>query len=107
MVSILNGNSFRNPTMRPQVISVGIIAILLAGAAYLQFSHRERPLAPSIPIVTGCPELRPGIRRIGRHGMGRIDEQVGFQFDVAINNFTVTEGCADAPPNNVWFRHKT
>jgi hypothetical protein len=49
------------PTMRPQAISVGIIAILLASTSYLEFSHGEKPLPPSIPVVTSCPELRQGM----------------------------------------------
>jgi hypothetical protein len=89
--------------MRAQTVSVGIIAILLAGASYLEFSHREKPLPPSIPVVTTCPELRPGMKRIGKHRIIGTDEHLGFQFDVPINNFTITEGCADAPPNMCGF----
>lgn len=81
--------------------SVGIIAMLLAGAAYLEFSYGEKPLPPSIPAVTSCHELKPGMKRVGGLEMGGlrgIDEQVAFQFDVPIRDFTISEGCTDAPP---------
>jgi hypothetical protein len=76
--------------MRAQAITVGIIVILSAGVAYLQFSPLETPVPPSIPAVCTCQELRPGMRRIG--------EQLGFQFDIPLRDFTISEGCSDAPP---------
>ncbi len=78
--------------MRAGAISVTAIVILFAGLAYLEFAPGEKPLPlpPFLAAVSSCRELGPGMRRIG--------EQVGFQFDVPIRDFTVHEGSTDAPP---------
>jgi hypothetical protein len=77
--------------MRTAAISVAVFVMLCAGLAYLEFSPDEKPLPPSLPAVSSCRELEPGMRRIG--------EQVGgFQFDVPIKDFTISQGSTDAPP---------
>ncbi|HEX3322504.1 MAG TPA: hypothetical protein VHR84_17500 [Terriglobales bacterium] len=76
--------------MRVGVISVAVTAILVAGLAILELSPDEKPLPPSLPGVSGCRELDPGMRRIG--------EQVGFQFNVPLRDFTISEGSTDASP---------
>ena len=72
--------------------------MLLAGAAYLQFSPGEKPVAPFIPAVSSCEELRPGMRRITEQGMREIGEQESLQFEVPVKDFTIHEGCTDAGP---------
>jgi hypothetical protein len=40
--------------------------------------------------------------------IGGAEGHLGFQFDVPINDFTIAQGCADAPPNmcGVYIRPK-
>jgi len=84
--------------MRPQVISGLVIATLLAGLAYLQLSSRQGPMPPTIPVVSGCKDPKPGTRRI----RGRLDFKNNFsrfQFDVPAEVAISREGWAmwDAP----------
>jgi hypothetical protein len=74
----------------PRPWFIGITGILLLFVAYLQFRIREEPIIPTIPAVSNCKELKPGMRRIG--------EKLGFQFDVPIKDFTIHEGTGDMPP---------
>jgi hypothetical protein len=70
-------------------ISLVVIVILVACAAYLEWLPEKKPRAPAIPTVANCGKLKPGTRRIGDYG---------FQFDVPANAFTVYEGWGDMPP---------
>ena len=80
--------------MRPRAIGVAVIVLLFAGLAYLEFSREAKPIPPSLPDVSSCGGLRPGMRRIGEMGF----QDVGFRFDVPMKDFTIHEGCTDAGP---------
>ena len=80
--------------MRPRAIGVAVIVLLFAGLAYLEFSREAKPIPPSLPDVSSCGGLRPGMRRIGEMGF----QDVGFRFDVPMEDFTIHEGCTDAGP---------
>lgn len=76
--------------MRARAISVAVMVIFFGSLAFLEFSPEEEPLPPSLPAVSICRELAPGMKRIG--------ERVGFQFDVPIRDVTILEGSTDAAP---------
>ena len=83
---------FRHPVdtyMRAAAISIAAIVAFLTALSYLEFTSNRKP-PPSLPLVFDCKEPAPGVRRIG--------EQVGYQFDVPIDKFTISEGSTDAPP---------
>jgi hypothetical protein len=64
--------------------------VLLFSAYFLLRGRSKKPVAPAVPIVSGCKKLRPGMRRI----------EVGpvkFHFDVPVKRFTVKCGVPDAP----------
>ncbi len=66
------------------------MGILLLCAAYFHFVIGKKALAPIVPVVSSCNSLGPGMRRIG--------DQYGFQFDVPIKDFAISEGTSDAIP---------
>ena len=69
------------------IVAVGT---LLVAVVYFGLFTIRKPLAPTVPIVSSCKNLAPGMRRIGdRHG---------FQFDVPSKEFNIHEGATDAPP---------
>jgi len=66
--------------------------VLLLAVAYLQFrSDKTKPLAPKVPVVSSCKELKPEMRRIAV-GPGlrwrAVGTQADFQFDIPIERFT-------------------
>ncbi len=66
--------------------------VLLIAVVYLQFrSDKIKPLAPKVPVVSSCKELKPGMRRIavgpGLRWRG-VGAQADFQFDIPIERFT-------------------
>jgi hypothetical protein len=65
--------------MSARSISLVVTVILLACVAYLEFLPDQKPLAPAVPTVSNCGELKPGMRRIGDYG---------FQFDLPSNSFS-------------------
>jgi hypothetical protein len=69
---------------------VVIIANVVLCTVYFDWVTRKVPVAPKVPVVSACKELRPGMARIG--------EQQGFQFDVAAKDFVISEGTQDMPP---------
>jgi hypothetical protein len=75
------------------IVTIGVIVFC---AAYFHVVASKKPLAPTVPVVSVCKGLEPGMRRIG--------DQYGFQFDVAANDFTVHEGTTDMPPFEHGFR---
>lgn len=75
--------------MSTRTISLVVTGFLLGCVTYLEFLPGQKPLAPAIPIVSDCRELKPGRRRIGDYG---------FRFDFPTNNFITHEGWGDMPP---------
>jgi hypothetical protein len=69
------------------IVTIGVIVFC---AAYFHVVASKKPLAPTVPVVSVCKGLEPGMRRIGN--------QYGFQFDVATPDFTVHEGTSDTIP---------
>jgi hypothetical protein len=80
----------------PRLWFLATTGILLLCVAYLQFLISKKPLAPMVAVVSGCKKLEPGMRRIG--------DQYGFQFDVPLSNFTISEGTSDTIPVMHGFR---
>ena len=74
----------------PRLSLVVTIGIILLCAAYFHLVITKKPFAPTVPVVSVCKGLEPGIRRIG--------DRYGFQFDVAANDFAVHEGTSDTIP---------
>ncbi|HEV2113947.1 MAG TPA: hypothetical protein VGR50_07335 [Terriglobales bacterium] len=68
------------------LITVGAVL----SVAYLHFVVRNTPRAPAVLTISECGELQPNVKRIGDKG--------GFQFDVDVRNFAITEGTQDMPP---------
>lgn len=71
------------------IVITGIL-LLSVGVAYLQFRSHKKPISPTVPVVSSCKPLEPGMRRMGN--------QYGFQFDVLVKDFTIREGTTDAAP---------
>jgi hypothetical protein len=84
--------------MRATAICVAVLAVLLAGLAYLEFSPNQESFPQSLPpflhAISTCVEPMPGMRRIGEQGLGG----AGLRFDLPAADFTIRQGCSDAPP---------
>jgi hypothetical protein len=76
-------------TMR-RAMSMAITGLVLLFSAYLLLREGKRPIAPALPIISGCGKLGPGMRRIEAG-------PVNFHFDVPVERFTVKCGVPDAP----------
>jgi len=68
---------------------IAITAFVLLFSTYLLLHAGKKPVAPEVPVVSGCKKLGPGMRRIGRFG---------FQFDIPVEGYTITNFDSDAPP---------
>ncbi len=69
------------------IVITGIFSLFVA---YLLLHTGKNPVAPAVPIVSGCKKLGPGMRRI----------EVGpvkLHFDAPVERFTVKCGVPDRP----------
>ncbi len=64
------------------------LGVIFVCGAYFRFAIM-RPLAPTVPHLSSCKALGPGMRRIGDRGL---------QFDVPTSDLTISEGTSDAAP---------
>lgn len=81
---------------------IAAAGFLLLFVAYTRFHVSKKPVAPALPVVSSCKELKPGMRRISEQYAFQFNapkkDQYGFQFDVPEKDFTIHEGTQDAPP---------
>ncbi len=69
---------------------MAITGLVLLFSAYLLLHGDKRPVSPTLPVISSCKKLGPGMRRI----------EVGpvkFHFDVLVQRFTVKCGVPDTP----------
>jgi len=81
------------------IVSVIGAVFLVLGLGYLHSSDgtRKKPptvATPSLPLVSVCKEVAPGMSRIG----ARPGDRYMLQFDVPIKSVSVHDGDQDMPP---------
>jgi hypothetical protein len=78
------------PDMSARTIGAIVTAALLAGVAYLQLSTPRGPVAPSIPAVSSCKDLKPGMKRIGGRFYFKNNLPI-FRFDVPTTGVNISD----------------
>jgi hypothetical protein len=78
------------------IVTIVTLALFLLCVASIHFftNASKRPPMVSIPVVSVCKELAPGMRRIG----GMIGDRYPLQFDIPAKDVVFHEGTSDAPP---------
>ena len=70
---------------------IAIAGLLLVVIAYFTFVRLTKPVAPASLTVSGCSDIKPGMKRIGE----QLDFQFNapfFRFDVPVTDLTIREG---------------
>lgn len=75
------------------IVSVGLL--VAASSMYIYFRFPRSPHTQSVPVISNCKPLQPGMRRLGERG--------GYQFDAVAADFEIIEGVEDAGPGGHGF----